>query len=798
MLWNYILITLRNIRRRKFYSFINITGLSVGIASCILIGLYVADEFSFDRFHDRSDRIVRLTMKYKSGSDVNNIPVTGTKAGPYLKRNFPAVDKYTRMIRGGGIFSHDDLVFEEKKILFADSTFFEVFTFPLVKGDPSRVLDAPDRIILTRSMAKKYFGEYDPVGEILRLNDEKDFMVTGVAEDPPANSQIKFDFVIPFSHLGASKKEEWFTANYFTYLLLGEKANVRSTERQIDEHMREISTTEVGLSGGDYLTYRLEPLTRVHLYSEMDAMVPNGSITYIYLLAIIGLLILLIACINYTNLSIAQAAKRNKEIGMRKVLGAQRRHLFTYFITESTLMTVFSTILAIAISSVLIPLFNELTGKTLTPSELTSPGALILLLALCLIVGILSGAYPAAILSRFQLIRIFRTGSDLKVSSGNLGRTLIVVQFAISIFLIIAAVIIQQQRAYIQEKNLGYDKENVLILPNDRQVKPHYQELKEAVKQVPGVLNVSAGYDLPTFIRWTNSLNVTTEDGEKRFSSKAIPVDLDFLATLNIEIISGADFTQSDLKDLKASWEKGEYRTYYIVNESVLKELGWTAEEAVGRSIQCGMPGTIKAVVKNFHISSLHNSIPPLAIFLNDEFLNLIYVKIDGRNTPVTISRLENIWKERIGARPFDYHFLDDDYDRLYIVEQKMARFTGTFAILAIILACLGVFGLSAFMAVQRTREIGIRKVLGASVREVVLLLSKDFILLVLVACVIAVPLGWLAARKWLQGFAYHIDIQVWVFVVAGLLALVISVITVGFQSVRAALVNPVESLRSE
>ncbi|MBR9998414.1 MAG: FtsX-like permease family protein, partial [Cyclobacteriaceae bacterium] len=397
-----------------------------------------------------------------------------------------------------------------------------------------------------------------------------------------------------------------------------------------------------------------------------------------------------------------------------------------------------------------------------------------------------------------KLIQGLRKNADLKLSGGRLGRTLIIFQFVISIFLMLSTMIIQQQRAFIQDKNLGYNKENILVLPLDRQSRPHYTLLKEAMKQDPSVNQISAGYDLPTFIRWTNGIIATTESGEKNFSTKAIPVDLDFLRTMNINILAGSDFTEADLAELKAARENESFKGFFIINESAVRELEWNPEEAIGKTITCGMEGTVKAVVQNFHIASLHNEISPLLIFLSDEFLNLMFIKLDGQNIPATITRLENIWKQRVNGRPFEYHFLDEDYDKLYQLELKSARFISTFAGLAIILACLGLFGLSAFMAVRRTKEIGIRKVLGASVSEITLLLSMEFVFIVGWACLIAIPIGWFAARQWLLGFAFHIEMQVWTFAFAGITALLIAVVTVSFQSVKAAMANPVESLRNE
>jgi putative ABC transport system permease protein len=758
----------------------------------------VAHEFSFDRFHTRAERIGRLTTEFNTGDDINRFSVTGTRTGPEFYRNFPAVETFVRMMPATEIFKYDDKIFEEREVLYTDSTFLEVFTFPLTAGNEKNALSAPDGIVITESIAQKYFGDEDAIGKILIMNGEKNFMVRGVTRDNPENSHISFDFLVPFSNLEAAKKEEWFPANYFTYLMLHEENDMAELETRIDDYMRSFKGEEIDLNENEYLTFHLEPMTRIHLYSEFDGIVPKGNVDFLYILSIIGFLVLLIACINYTNLTTAQSASRQKEIGMRKVLGAKRFQLFNYFITESTLISFIAALIAFFISLKLLPLFNFLTGKSFSSEDLYDPAIIAGLVFITILIGLVSGIYPALILTRTQAGKILHSARDIKIAKGSTGRLLIVFQFIVSVFLIIATVIIYQQRKYIQNKDLGYDMENILVLPNDKQVRPYYKNLKEEFKLDPAVLDVSAGYDLPTFIRWTNSLRATTETGEKNFTTKAIPVDLDFLSTLNIQIIAGSDFTEADQKELDDATTREEYRTYYIINESALKELGWTAQEAIGQTITCGMAGEIKAVVKNFHIASLHSEITPLAIFLHPNFLNLIFVKIDGEDVPVTISRLESVWDKRISGRPFEYHFLDEDYNRLYKAEQYSGRIISTFTVLAIILASLGLFGLSAYMAVNRTREIGIRKVLGATVQEIVLLLSKEFIILVGIACLITMPVAWFAAREWLNGFVYRIDIQVWVFLLSGILAMLITILTVSYQSVKAARANPVDSLRNE
>lgn len=798
MIWNFLKVAIRQFLKSKFYALINMIGLTAGLTSCLLIGMYVMDELSYDRFHQNADRIVRLTMEFSQGNDVDHWPVTGTRPGPLFQRSLPFVQGYVRMFIGSRVIGYQDKIFEENKLLFADSSIFSIFSFPLIAGDPATALSGPDHIILSESMTRKYFGEDNPIGKFLRLDNEKDYLVTGIAKDVPPQSQIKFDFILSFNHLEAAQAEEWFPANYFTYLLLDENIIPEDAEQKINKFIKNLNREELGLGPNEFFAFHAEPLKRVHLYSELGGLEPAGNIKYIYILSAIAFLILLIACINYTNLAVAQSARRQKEMGMRKVLGAGKSEVFHHFMVESLMLAGFSGIMTLVLSFQILPYFNVLTGKSLTEESLINPGPISLLILLCIAVGFFSGIYPAVVYSKLRLIKVLRTGAELKVSSGFFGRSLVIFQFVVSIFLILSTLIIQQQRLYISGKNLGYDKENVLVLPIDRQIRPHYYELKGAMKQDPSVRQVSAGYDYPTFIRWTNGINATTETGEKKFSTKAIPVDLDFLQTLGIRILAGSDFTPADLEELKAGENAGNSRNFFIVNESAIHELGWTPEQAIGQTIECGFPGTIKAVVENFHIASLHVPISPLVIFLSDNFLNLMFVKIDGKEVPASIERLEKIWFQRVKDRPFEYDFLDDHYQDLYHVEQQSARFISTFAGLAILLACLGVFGLSAFMAVRRTKEIGIRKVLGASIPEIAMMLSRDFMIMVAVACLIALPAGWFIAGKWLNGFAYHIQLEIWYFAAAGFLALAITLVTVSFQSIKASMANPVDSLRND
>ena len=796
MIQNYFKIALRYLQKNRLYAFVNIVGLCIGITSCILIGLYIWHEQSFDRFHKNADRIARVTWEYNFEDKPNKVALTGTKVGPEFKRNFPEVQAYVRTMKYPRVISYKDKLFDEKNFLYADSAFFTMLSFPLVSGDPAKVLDAPDKIVITQSMAEKYFGNDDPVGQTVKVGI-KDFLITGVAADAPNNSQIQFDFVGTFTSLNASKAEKWNEANYITYLLLKDKNDIKTVQAKIDNYSKTVLKKEMELTGNAYSKFHLEPLTSVHLHSELDGFEPNGSMLYIYVLGAVAILILLIACVNYTNLSTAQSAGRSAEVGMRKVLGAGSRQIFYQFISESFLLTILSIILAIGLSVLLLPYFNQLSGKQLHASIFYQPKVLFLLLVLGLIVAFTAGAYPSLILSNGKITNILKSGFRL-TGSNSLRKSLIVFQFIISIFLIVSTIVILQQLSYVQNKDLGYDKEEVVVLPIDNTILQKYDDLKLALAANSNIKSVSGAYEEPTHIGWADGLSKGAEWNEaSRIFINAIPVDEDFIKTMRLKIIAGSDYNETDVKQFDTSNGGKNLHHTYILNESAVKALGWTPQEAIGKMVTKGTSGPVKAVVKDFHFRSLHEPIGPLAIFLDKRLLGTMFVKVSG-NIPAALSFLEKTWKERITHRPFEYHFLDEDYDALYKAEQRTAGVFSAFAAIAIILACLGLFALTAYAMVQRTKEIGIRKILGATVSNILSLVSKDFIRLVLIAFVIASPIAWYAINKWLGNFAYRISIHWWVFALAGIVTLVIAFVTISLQAIKTAMTNPVKNLRTE
>ncbi|HEY0041519.1 MAG TPA: ABC transporter permease, partial [Flavisolibacter sp.] len=662
MISNYFKIALRHLKKNKLYAFVNIAGLAIGITSCLLIGIYIFEELSYDRFHAKADRIARVTWQYNFGDAETKTASTGTKVGPQFQRTFPEVEGYVRLMKYPRVLKYEDKVFEEKNFLYGDSAFFSMFSFPLLKGNPATALDAPEKLVMTQSMAGKYFGDSDPIGKTVNVGGTKNFIVTGIVADAPENSQIQFDFIGSFKTLNASKTEKWNEANYITYLLLKQEGQLASLQQKVSAYAKKVAKEEMQVEGNNYMTFLLEPFTKVHLHSKLDGLEPNNSIVYIYILAAVALLILLVAGVNYTNLSTAQSAGRSAEIGMRKVMGARKWQVFNQFICESFVLTLFATVLALGIAALLLPYFNELAGKDLGMNILFSPLTLGCLLILAVVVTFLAGAYPALILSNSKIIQILKSGFRF-TGSGGLRKSLIVFQFVISIFLIVSTIIILQQLSYIKNKELGYNKEQVVVLPLDAKVLDQYEDFKQALAKNPGVVSVGGAYESPTDIGWGDGL--TSESDGKRISINALPADETIVKTLQLQIIAGTDYTWTDVQQFDTSDEGKNIRYQFMLNESAVKAFGWTPQEAVGKKVSKGKQGVVKAVVKDFHFRSFHEEIKPLAIFLDRRMLGSLFVKVADNNLQSTLSSLEKTWKERVPHRPFEYSFLDEEYNAL-------------------------------------------------------------------------------------------------------------------------------------
>ena len=796
MLRNYFKIIFRKLLKNKTASFINVFGLTVGITSCLLIALYIQHEVSYDAFQKNGNRIVRVIMEYKfSGAESMKGNFTSVRVAPVFKRTFPEVESAVKMTQAERVVAYKDKLFTEKRFMYADPSFFNIFSFRLLSGNPRKALVLPYNVIITQSAAHKYFGNENPVGKALNVSSDSNlYQITGVMPDCPSNSQIKFDFLASFSSLGITKDYEdtYWDANYTTFLLLKNQAAIASLQAKLPSFMKkEMQGSEATVN------FYLEPFRSIHLHSEYGGFEPNNSITYIYILAAVALLILIIACFTYINLSTARSVERAKEVGVRKVIGAGKKQIFWQFISESFALCCIAVVISLIAAAMLLPPFNLLTDKQLPVSGIFSLPFLLVIVFAIVCISLLAGSYPAFILSQFQPVKVLKGAFKNTGSAQWLRKSLIVFQFVISVFLIVSTFIIKQQLYFIQHKKLGYDREHVLVINTGYQLQNRIPLIKQQLKQNPDVASVSACYRSPVEGGGGYNMRSAQMPENEQLAVTANPVDEDFINTTGLQLVAGSNLTEQDIKDV--SDEQKQKLFHFILNESAAKQLGWTPQEAIGRKmfLDATRPGYVKGVVKDFHFESLHNPIKPIILFPEQGGRELL-IKISGRNMPETLSFLATKWKELVPERPFDYRFLDDDYNKLYEAELRLGTLMNLFSTIAIVLACLGLFGLSVYTAQQRTKEIGVRKVLGASVSNIVAVLSKEFIRLAAIALLVAFPISWWAMHNWLQNYQYRISIRWWVFVVTGIVTLLITFGTVSFQAIKAAVANPVKSLRTE
>ena len=797
MFKNYLKTALRHLWKNKTSSAINIVGLTTGLTCCLLIALYIQHEVSYDKVEKNGKRIVRVIMEYQfagsSASTKGNF--TSVRVAPVLKQSFPEVESSVKMTRYERVIHYKEKLVNEKRFMYADSTFFDIFSCPLLKGDPHSALAGPHKVILTESSVKKYFGNEDPIGKLLQVSSDTDlYEVTGIIRDRPSNSQIGFDFLASFSSLGISKDAEdtYWDANYVTYLLLKNENSITGLQAKLPAFMKKEMSGQ-----GATINMFLEPFDKIHLHSPYDAFEPNNSISYIYILAAVALLILIIVGSTYINLSTARSLERAREVGVRKVIGAGKYQLFWQFIGESALLCLLSVILSLLISLLLMPAFNQLTGKQLDGLSLFSLPFLLFSFIVAMIISLLAGSYPAFILARFQPVKVLK-GAFKNTGSGQwLRRSLIVFQFVISVFLIISTFSIKKQLYFIQHKKLGYDREHVLVLPMNEKMLSNIDLIKQEFRSNPDVLSVSRCWRSPVEGGGGYNMRSATMPEDQQMNVTANPIDEDFVKTMGLQIIAGSDISIQDVKDASTEdWNKNIY--HFILNESAAKQLGWSPQEAVNKKMYMGpRAGFVKGVVKDFHFQTLHNPITPFILFTEFRGRELL-LKLSGQHLQQTLSFLESKWKTLVPDRPFEYRFLDDDYNKSYNAEIRLGKIMDLFSGIAVLLACLGLFGLSSYATQQRIKEIGIRKVLGASVRNITIALSKDFLVLAIVAIVIAVPAAWWATSKWLQDFSYRTDINWTIYVAAAFLTILLNVVTVCFQAIKAAVANPVKSLRTE
>jgi putative ABC transport system permease protein len=793
MIRNYFLVALRNLRRHKGFSFINITGLALGLACCLLLAMYLQHELSYDHFHKNADRLVRVIMEYKIGDGGNKGNFTSTKVFPEFKRQFPEVESGVRMSSSSSrILKYGDKVLLQDDLVFVDSTFFQVFDFKLQKGSAIEVLHGPQRMVLTQSAAVRLFGTEEPVGKTVLVGSKQEpYLVTGISADCPANSQIQYSAVASLASIGPLQEDRYSDANFTTYLLMNDKNAIGPLQQKINDLMKK----ENGQSEFK-INFELEPFTKIHLHSPYDAFTHNSNMSYIYIIVGVALLILLIACSTYINLSTARSMERAKEVGIRKVSGAFRSQLFWQFITESSMITLLALSISIAIVIVALPWFNALSGAFLSIHLLYQPSLLFTCLAFVIFITLLAGGYPAMMLSGFQPVKILKGVYKNSVSGVSLRRGLIVFQFCISVILIMGAMVVKSQLHYIQQKQLGYNRDNIIVLDLDTKLVEHLDMVKKELAAIPSVKGVSAAYESPVQIK--GGYNMSGADITKSMAVTANHIDENYLKVMGLELLAGADLIPQDVLDAsQEDYSKSYY--HFILNESAAKALGFTPNEAIGKKmfLDESRPGEIKAVVRDFHFASMHSKIEPLVLF-PARWANNLFLKVEGDNIKSTLASIEAKWRTLASHRPFNFHFLDDDYQRLYDAEMRTGKVLTLFAIIAMFLACLGIFGLSTYAAKQRNKEIGVRKVLGASVSQISFLLSSGFLKLVVVAFFVASPIAWLAMNKWLQQFSYRVQIEWWIFLLTVVAVTAIAFFTVSIQAVKAASNNPVKALRTE
>jgi len=815
MLKNYIKIAFRNLRKNPGYSFINIFGLALGMGICILILLYVQYELSYDKYHENSDRIVRVSRAwFNQDGEVNlHLGHAAPPFGPLLEQDFQGtVQEMVRFLEVSPLLRYEENAFVEDRFFFADLEVFSMFSWEMIKGDPANALKNPDGLVVTERMAKKYFDDEDPIGKAIEFQLGSTILplqVTGVVEDVPENSHFRFDFlasmepVVQFYGGQEAFMQNYGSNNFATYLLLPEGYDYQQLQKQIpafiDRHLSSDDTVfgddgePVTASDGTMLF--LQPLTDIHLHSNLDSEIEaNGRIEYVYIYGAIALFILIIACINFMNLSTARCVKRAVEVGLRKVVGANRWSLIRQFIGESVIMALLSLFLAILLVELMLPVVNIFIDKSLELDLLQNFSQLLGLLWVVLFVGLVAGSYPAFFLSGFQPASVLKGSFKAGKAHERFRSVLVVTQFAISIALISSMIIVYTQLDFMRNKDLGFDKENIAILPVSEQITSNYEIIRERLLGHPGIVNVSIASRVPSG-RLLDSQGTQAEvNGELQninFRIADIHISHDFLETFNIGLAAGRNFDINLASDSTES---------FILNETAIETIGWQSpEEAIDKQfLYGGRRGKVIGVVNDFNFESLHQSIAPIVFLIPDERINNISIKIRDNSRKEVLDFLEEQWATLRPDYPFTYFFVQDTLKKQYNSEERLGTLFGFFSLIAIIIAALGLFGLASFTAQQRIKEIGIRKVLGATVSQIVWLLSTRFTLLVMLAIAIATPLAWYSMDQWLENFAYQIDMPVWAFVLAGVSAIVIAWLTISYQSVKAAIVNPVNSLRSE
>ncbi len=795
MFKNYFKIAFRNILKNKVYSFINIAGLAIGLAGFILISILIKNELSYENFHKKGDRIYRVVeIQNQEGIGRLNVAVTMGPLSPALKSYFPEIENSTRLKPAPSVFCKiGSEGYYEDGLSFAESSVFDIFTIPFIEGDPKTALNAPQSLVISQSTAKKYFKNEDPIGKTLSFHTVFgvfDLTVTGVIKDYPKNSHIFFDMLAPYKLLENSLSwlKSWNTNSLATYVLLKKGVNVKEVENKLPEFLKSSIPTE---SQSDLQMY-LQPLKVVHLYSDniiyQTYFRNEGSADTVYIFSVIAIFILLIASINFMNLATARSSLRIKEIGMRKVLGSTRKKLIYQFIGEAVFISLIAFILSIFIVEITLPLFKSIFEDRIINNYTGSLTFLLELIGITLLVGILSGSYPAIFLSRFQPAQSIRGSIPLKAKGSFLRKVLVVFQFSIAVALMVCTGIIYSQMSFIMHKNLGFNKEHVVYLPiRSGDTRAKINLLKTELSKNSNIVSVAASSGLAGASGSEGDVTVAGTNGQKKLMMRYSYVDPDYIKTMQMKIVKGRNFSPLYPTDMVSS---------VVINEAAVKKFGW--KDPIGKQFESNPLKTVIGVVKDFNFFSLHSEIGPLIMSIQSDQFYYLLIRIKPQNIPGTIDFIERTWKNIVPGRPFDYSFLEKHFDDIYKNEQQTEQLFGFFSFLAIFIACLGLFGLASYTVEQRTKEIGVRKVLGASVSGVVLLLSKDFLKLVLTATIVAVPVSYYIMSNWLLDFAYRINISPLIYLLVGLTVFAIALITISFQAIKAAISNPIKSLRYE
>jgi putative ABC transport system permease protein len=807
MIKNYIKTAFRSLMKNKGFTFINVFGLALGLATCLLIVFYVFDELNYDRFNVKANRIFRINNDIKFGGNEASYAVSQAPLAAALKADFPEIEQVVRFrMRGGNQVKKGSQNLQEDNMIFVDPSVFQVFTLPMIQGDAVTALKEPHAVVINERTALKYFNSTNVVGRVMTFNDTALYKVTGVIKNIAKQSHFDFDFFISMPTLAESRENSWLSSNFNTYLLLKPGADYKKLSAKLPAFFKKQAGPQLQSvlhlsfaafeQAGNYLRVNMIPISEIHLHSNRVGEIgANGDIKTVYIFLAIAIFILLIACVNFMNLSTARSANRAREVGVRKVLGSRRSQLVLQFLTESIIITLVAAIIAATAALALLPAFNAISGKQLVLTSAITSRVLPSLFVIIIVVGCLAGSYPAIFLSGFRPVEVLKGKISAGFKGGTLRSFLVVFQFGISIFLIVGTLVIYNQLKYIQSKDLGYNRSHVLSVQNVWSLGPAAKSFKEEVKRLAGVENASMAEALPTW-NYGNSTALFKDqviDQKRSLYTQIWGIDNDYIPTLGIKIIKGRNFSTQMQTDSSA----------IIINESAEKMLGYPDPlnqllyRPQDNDLKVLKPYHIVGVMRDFNFRSLRENVTPL-VFTLSERSGAFTIAIKSANIPLLLSQIKSRWSKMAPNQQFGYSFLDDQFNAIYKSEEQIATIAVVFTSLAIVIACLGLFGLAAYAAEQRTREIGIRKVLGANISTIVTLLSRDFIGLVLIAIVIATPLAWWAMQSWLQGFAYRQNIQWWVMALAGAIAISIAFVTISFQSVRAALANPVKSLKSE